>query len=140
MSNYPTITGNSGYGDQADKSFAQFKAGEDIDKGAPVYISTVADDGITVLMAKADTPMVGIATEDADEGAFFKAQTKGFCEYILTDGGVTSGQMLIPGTDVCDSVAIGSADAAEAWVGFGIALADDASTVLSAAWIDCFGS
>lgn len=136
MSNGPTIQGIGTHGtDQPNKVFRKFRAAIDIGKGDLLVFSLL--DGAYVTQAGASTFVCGVSTEDVKAGGYFKAQVKGFCDYITTDGGVTSGQALVPASSgVCDSAALASATV----FAFGVAMADDSSTVLSKAYIDCFGA
>ena len=136
MSNGPTIQGVGTHGtDQPYKVFRKFKAATNLSKGTLVQMSNL--DGVNVSAAAASTFVVGVMAEDALSGEYCKVQVKGYCDYIVTDGGVTSTQALVPtSSGVCDSVAGASATVFR----FGVALADDVGTVLSSAWIDCFGA
>ena len=135
MSNGPTIQGIGTHGtDQPYKEFKKFRATAAVSKGDPLIMGNA--DGVYVAVCGASTKVVCIATEDAAANEYFIGQTKGFCDYITTDGGVASGQALVPTSAVADSAAMASATVYT----FGQALADDVGTVLKAAWIDCFGA
>lgn len=82
-----------------DKHFVQCLAAEAISKGEIVALCVTAADGYTVVLADSGavtTQIVyGVSTEEIADAAWGKIQVAGFCDYIVTDGGVTAGQMLV---------------------------------------------
>lgn len=127
----PTISGASGYTAQADYVERPVKAGEDITKGDVLCWDATDDDGITVAIAGATSIPCGVALTDADDGAYFRMQTRGLNKVALTtDGGVAAGHVLYAdASGAVDSSAIGSiTDGDFALLKVGVALADDAST------------
>ena len=138
MSTGYAIGGGPG-NEAAPKRFENFKAGEAISKGEVVAISGTADDGYTVVLADVDAAATyfvkGVATADVASGDWGVFQTYGWCEYIVTDGNVADGQVLI--ADATPGAATGAAHGTAANGIFGQAYAADASTLLTAAFIDC---
>lgn len=130
-----TFMGPGNASPNGDKVFKTMKAGEAISKGEILVISGVADDGYTVILADVDavatSGVIGVAAEDIASGAWGRVQIAGFCDYMITDENVAAGQMLIP--DATAGAATGAAISTANSTGFGQALADDASTLLSAA-------
>ena len=120
-----------------DKHYMQFLAAEAIDRGECVCVSNTADDGYTVVLSDVDavatSAVIGVAAEDIASGAWGKVQIAGFCDYIITDENVAAGQMLIP--DATAGAATGAAISTANSTGFGQALADDATALLSAAML-----
>ena len=123
----------------ADKHYMQFLAGEAISRGEIVSVSAdeTTDTGYAVILADTDVAtslaVIGVAAEDIADGAWGKIQIAGFCDYMVTDGSVAEGQLLHPCSTAgaADSTAITTANS----MGFGIALADDSSTTLTAAYL-----
>lgn len=113
------------------------KAGVAISKGQLVTISHSAADGYTVVLANsgavATGKVFGVAKEAIASGSFGEVIVKGFCDYMVTDGGVTSGQALLSGGTA--GAAHGAAiTTANSYI-FGQAMAADSGTVLTAAMI-----
>lgn len=65
------------------------------------------------------------------KGDLVCVQVSGFCDNVTTDQGVSDGDALMAGTAVADTGTLGTDDGA--W--FGVALADDSTALLSAAYL-----
>ena len=112
-----------------DSEVKQFLANGAVVKGDVLALTGTT--GYTVDQCTATTKPIGVAAESGTD-VWIDVVVSGFCSYITTDGGVAAGQALIPAAaGVCDSETLDTNPAFE----FGLALAADVSTVLSAALI-----
>lgn len=114
--------------------FLHCKAGAAVTKGDVVQWSATADDGITVLVAAANTIPVGIAQNTAVTGGTVKVQTRGQGIVAITSTGTTTaaGDYLYAAAnaDVTD-VAVGStSDADTALCAVGLATVTTGATAL----------
>ena len=131
-----------------DSEFKLFKCAAAVTKGWAVALSgatavaALSDssyvDGLCVEgadSAAADTAgVIGVAMQSGAQGDWIKVCVGGFCDYIITDGSVAEGDHLIPTTS--DGVVGGTAGGTRDLLGFGVALAADASTLLAKAYIE----
>ena len=102
--NGPTISGTSGYTQQADKKFQQFEAAATITAGLAVGLQVGATgDGIKVILATAAVPPIGVAVEGGASGDFIQVQT-----YGPNVVGITTNDSVAQG-DVVYSIAAGVA-------------------------------
>jgi len=77
---------------------------------------------------------IGFAKESGVLGGWIEVVVGGFCDYIVTDGSVVEGDHLVPTASA--GVVEGTAGTTSSILGFGIALIDDASTLLTAAIVE----
>ena len=139
----PTISGVSGYTAQPDNEYRTVVLGATIAQGVPViWNTTTSYDGYTVIACAAATLVVGVTCEGGVSGDVVRIQVKGDiatgCGYVTTDGGVTAGQYLHPGTAVADSDAAATALALGTAFGYANA-ADNATPTITSGFLFCFG-
>jgi hypothetical protein len=125
------------YGGVPSRKFLHCKAGGTITKGDVVQWSATADDGLTVLVAAANTIPVGIAQNTAATGGTVKVQTRGQGAVAITSTGTSTavGDYLYAAAnaDVAD-IAIGSTADVDTVLGcVGFATVTTGATALPAA-------
>lgn len=140
----PTISGVSGYTAQPDNEYRTVILGATIAQGVPViWALTTAYDGYTVIACAASTTVIGVTCEGGVAGDVVRIQVKGDiatgCGYVTTDGDITAGQYLIPGTAVADGNTAG-ANTHGTGLCFGYAnAADNADPAITSGALFCFG-
>ena len=93
------VGGSHPGGDLAPTRRLKVKAGEAIAAGKVCSWSTVADDGITVVISGANTVVAGVALEAIASGSYGYIQTRGLNEVFMTlaTGDSTAGHYLYVG-------------------------------------------
>jgi predicted transcriptional regulator len=124
------ISAASNYDPSGPICIETFIAGEAITEGDVVILDHTDENGYTVLQSNADSVAIGVAQEDAADGAEVKVQTYGLgIKAITTGGSAAANSSLIAGASGATAeVAAGTA----AYAPFAYALEADSSTTLAA--------
>jgi hypothetical protein len=115
----------------------KFKCTAAIPKGSPVFLSPVSVTdakgtsyvaGCCITKAVVQADVIGVANELGADGDWIEVTISGLIPYLLTDGSVAEGQLLVP---TAASLADGVAVATGSLLAFGMALdADTAGNLL----------
>ena len=145
------IPGASDSVNTADKEYRNVVCGEPgkIGRGQLVRLAYASDlssgaaDGVTVMLTSSPSHVVyGVAVESAAQYQNLRVQVGGLCDRVNTDGDVTEGDLLqpcyLPGVATA-AIPIRLRDLGFVYSSshnvFGVALDNDSSATLSAAWL-----
>lgn len=135
----PTSIGGGPGNENPEKEFFWAKAGEAISRGETVCWSHAAADGYTVILTDNDAAATavtnGVATSDVASGSWGKFQRRGLGDYLVTDGNVAAGQILL--SDATAGAATGVAYGTATNLNFGQAIAADSGTLCTSYILWC---